>query len=119
MSSSLHLAHRWWAALDQADGQRVWQSRHSYLPRDLVESMANAGVPVVSDGRWSCVSIGPTGFTCRSQSSNSWTGCPRGRAGERHGGPADRAAVAELGSTQRHRAPHARRRPATPQPTTP
>jgi hypothetical protein len=25
--------------------------------------MANAGVPVVSDGRWSCVSIGPTGFT--------------------------------------------------------
>jgi hypothetical protein len=25
--------------------------------------MANAGIPVVSDGRWSCVSIGPTGFT--------------------------------------------------------
>jgi hypothetical protein len=25
--------------------------------------MANAGVPVVSDGRWSCVSVGPTGFT--------------------------------------------------------
>jgi hypothetical protein len=25
--------------------------------------MAKAGVPVVSDGRWSCVSVGPTGFT--------------------------------------------------------
>jgi hypothetical protein len=25
--------------------------------------MANAGVPVVSDGRWSCVGVGPTGFT--------------------------------------------------------
>ena len=25
--------------------------------------MANAGVPVVSDGRWCCVSVGPTGFT--------------------------------------------------------
>lgn len=63
MSNSLQLAHRWWADLGQADRQRVWDSRHSYLAGDLVESMAKAGVPVVSDGRWSCVSIGPTGFT--------------------------------------------------------
>ncbi|MGH3962175.1 MAG: hypothetical protein ACRDRY_02810 [Pseudonocardiaceae bacterium] len=63
MSNSLQLAHQWWDALNQADRQRVWDSRHSYLAGDLVESMANAGVPVVSDGRWSCVSVGPTGFT--------------------------------------------------------
>ncbi len=63
MSDSLQLAHQWWATLGQADRQRVWQSRHSYLAGDLVESMANAGVPVVSDGRWSCVGVGPTGFT--------------------------------------------------------
>jgi hypothetical protein len=63
MSDSLQLAHRWWAALDQVDRQRVWQSRHSYLAGDLVESLAKAGVPVISDGRWSCVSVGPTGFT--------------------------------------------------------
>ncbi len=63
MSDALQLAHQWWAALDPVDRQRVWQSRHSYLAGDLVESMANAGVPVVSDGRWSCVSVGPTGFT--------------------------------------------------------
>ena len=63
MSNSRQLAHRWWADLGQADRQRVWDSRHSYLAGDLVESMAKAGVPVVSDGRWSCVSIGPTGFT--------------------------------------------------------
>ncbi len=63
MSNSLQLAHQWWAALDPANRQRVWDSRHSYLAGDLVESMANAGVPVVSDGRWSCVSVGPTGFT--------------------------------------------------------
>ncbi len=63
MSTSLQLAHQWWADLDQVDRQRVWDSRHSYLAGDLVESMAKAGVPVVSDGRWSCVSIGPTGFT--------------------------------------------------------
>jgi hypothetical protein len=42
--------------------QRVY-ARDSYLADDLVESMANAGVPVISDGRWSCVSVGPTGFT--------------------------------------------------------
>ncbi|MGH3719512.1 MAG: hypothetical protein ACRDRI_11885 [Pseudonocardiaceae bacterium] len=59
----LQLARQWWAGLDQTDRQRVWDSRHSYLAGDLVESMANAGVPVVSDGRWSCVSVGPTGFT--------------------------------------------------------
>ncbi len=63
MSNSVHLARHWWGTLDQADRQRVWDSRHSYLAGDLVESMANAGVPVVSDGRWSCVSVGPTGFT--------------------------------------------------------
>jgi hypothetical protein len=63
MDSSLQLAHQWWATLDQSDRQRVWDARHSYLAGDLVESMARAGVPVVSDGRWSCVSIGPTGFT--------------------------------------------------------
>ena len=63
MSNSLQLAHQWWADLGPADRQRVWDSRHSYLAGDLVESMAKAGVPVVSDGRWSCVSIGPTGFT--------------------------------------------------------
>lgn len=63
MSTPLHLARLWWATLDQTDRQRVWDSRHSYLAVDLVESMANAGVPVVSDGRWSCVSVGPTGFT--------------------------------------------------------
>jgi hypothetical protein len=64
MSNSRHLAHEWWAALDEANRQRAWDSRHSYLAGDLVESMANAGVPVVSDGRWSCVSVGPTdGFT--------------------------------------------------------
>ncbi|MGH3870999.1 MAG: hypothetical protein ACRDSR_05705 [Pseudonocardiaceae bacterium] len=63
MTTSLQLAHQWWAALGQTDRQRVWESRHSYLAGDLVESMAKAGVPVVSDGRWSCVSVGPTGFT--------------------------------------------------------
>jgi hypothetical protein len=63
MSDSLQLAHQWWAALRPADRQRVWDARDSYLARDLVESMTNAGVPVVSDGRWSRVSIGPTGFT--------------------------------------------------------
>ena len=63
MSNSRQLAHQWWATLDQADRQRVWDSRHRYLAGDLVESMAKAGVPVVSDGRWSCVSVGPTGFT--------------------------------------------------------
>lgn len=63
MRDSLQLAHQWWATLDQADRQRVWDARHSYLAGDLVESMASAGVPVVSDGRWSCVGIGPTGFT--------------------------------------------------------
>ncbi|MDQ4102692.1 MAG: hypothetical protein M3186_02860 [Actinomycetota bacterium] len=63
MSSSLQLARQWWATLDQADRQRVWEARYSYLDGDLVESLAEAGVPVVSDGRWSCVSIGPTGFT--------------------------------------------------------
>ncbi len=63
MSNPLQLAHQWWATLDHTDRQRVWQARHSYLAGDLVESMAKAGVPVISDGRWSCVSIGPTGFT--------------------------------------------------------
>jgi hypothetical protein len=63
MSNSRQLAHQWWATLDQADRQRVWDSRYRYLAGDLVESMAKAGVPVVSDGRWSCVSVGPTGFT--------------------------------------------------------
>ena len=63
MSSSLQLARQWWATLGQADRQRVWEARYSYLDGDLVESLAEAGVPVVSDGRWSCVSIGPTGFT--------------------------------------------------------
>jgi hypothetical protein len=63
MSTPLQLAHQWWETLDQADRQRVWNARHSYLAGDLVESMANAGVPVVSDGRWSCVGVGPTGFT--------------------------------------------------------
>jgi hypothetical protein len=63
MSNSLQLARQWWATLDQVDRQRVWDSRHSYLAGDLVESIAKAGVPVVSDGRWSCVSVGPTGFT--------------------------------------------------------
>jgi hypothetical protein len=63
MSDSLRLAHQWWATLDPADRQRVWDARDSYLTGDLVESMANAGVPVISDGRWSCVSVGPTGFT--------------------------------------------------------
>ncbi len=63
MSTSLQLAHQWWAALDHTDRQRVWNDSHSYLAGDLVESMAKAGVPVVSDGRWSCVSVGPTGFT--------------------------------------------------------
>lgn len=63
MSNPLHLAHQWWATLDHADRQRVWKARHSYLAGDLVESMARAGVPVISDGRWSCVSVGPTGFT--------------------------------------------------------
>lgn len=63
MSNPLHLAHQWWATLNHADRQRVWKARHSYLAGDLVESMARAGVPVISDGRWSCVSVGPTGFT--------------------------------------------------------
>jgi hypothetical protein len=63
MSNSRQLAHQWWTTLDQVDRQRVWDSRHRYLAGDLVESMAKAGVPVVSDGRWSCVSVGPTGFT--------------------------------------------------------
>lgn len=63
MPSSLQLARQWWSTLDHTDRQRVWNSRHSYLAGDLVESMAKAGVPVVSDGRWSCVSVGPTGFT--------------------------------------------------------
>jgi len=63
MSTSAQLARRWWDTLDPADRQQVWDSRHGYLTGDLVESMANAGVPVVSDGRWCCVSVGPTGFT--------------------------------------------------------
>jgi len=63
MNSSLQRARQWWAGLDQADRQRVWDARHRYLASDLVESLADAGVPVVSDGRWSCVGIGPTGFT--------------------------------------------------------
>jgi hypothetical protein len=63
MSNSLQLAHHWWATLNSADRQRVWDARYSYLAGDLVESMAKAGVPVVSDGRWSCVTVGPTGFT--------------------------------------------------------
>jgi hypothetical protein len=63
MRDSLQLAHQWWATLNPSDRQRVWNARSGYLPGELVESMANAGVPVVSDGRWSCVSIGPTGFT--------------------------------------------------------
>lgn len=63
MNNSAQLARQWWDTLDPADRQRVWDCRHSYLAGDLVESMANAGVPVVSDGRWSCVSVGPTGFT--------------------------------------------------------
>jgi hypothetical protein len=63
MSNSAQLARQWWGTLDPADRQRVWDSRDSYLDGDLVESMANAGVPVISDGRWSCVSVGPTGFT--------------------------------------------------------
>lgn len=63
MSNSLHLARQWWASLNQTDRQRVWNARDSYLAGDLVESMARAGVPVVSDGRWTCVSVGPTGFT--------------------------------------------------------
>ncbi len=62
MNNSTQLTQQWWAQLDSTDRQRVWKRRHSYLPGDLVESMANAGVPVVSDGRWSCVSVGPTGF---------------------------------------------------------
>ncbi|MGH3767128.1 MAG: hypothetical protein ACRDS0_18845 [Pseudonocardiaceae bacterium] len=28
MSNSLQLAHQWWAALDQANRQRVWNSRY-------------------------------------------------------------------------------------------
>jgi hypothetical protein len=63
MSNSAQLARQWWSTLNPTDRQRVWASRHSYLAGDLVESMATAGVPVVSDGRWSCVSVGPTGFT--------------------------------------------------------
>ncbi len=63
MNNSTQLTQQWWAQLGSADRQRVWNRRHSYLPGDLVESMANAGIPVVSDGRWSCVSVGPTGFT--------------------------------------------------------
>jgi hypothetical protein len=50
MSNPLQLAHQWWATLDQADRQRVWNARDSYLAGDLVESMAKVGV-------------GPTGFT--------------------------------------------------------
>ncbi|HET9257518.1 MAG TPA: hypothetical protein VFO16_20275 [Pseudonocardiaceae bacterium] len=63
MTNPLQLARQWWSTLDHTDRQRVWNSRYSYLAGDLVESMAKAGVPVVSDGRWSCVSVGPTGFT--------------------------------------------------------
>jgi len=59
MGNSRQLAHQSWAALGQTNRQRVWDTRYSYLDGDLVESMANAGVPVVSDGRWSCVSVGP------------------------------------------------------------
>lgn len=63
MSDFNRLAQQWWAQLDPADRQRVWDSRHGYLPGDLVESMAEAGIPVVSDGCWHCVGVGPTGFT--------------------------------------------------------
>src|SRR5436305_15244917 len=63
MSTSAQLARQWWDTLHPADRQRLWDSRHSYLAGDLVESMANAGVPVISDGRRSCISVGPTGFT--------------------------------------------------------
>jgi hypothetical protein len=36
-SNSLQLAHQWWATLEPADRQRVWDARHSYLASDLVE----------------------------------------------------------------------------------
>src|SRR4051812_31967860 len=71
MNNSLQRAHQWWATLDQTSRQRVRDACHSYLDRDLVESMANAGVPVVSDGRWSCVSVGPTVSPYPLPSSNS------------------------------------------------
>jgi hypothetical protein len=63
MDDPLQLARQWWAHLNPTDRQRVWDSQHRYIATDLVESMANAGVPVVSDGRWYCISVGPTGFT--------------------------------------------------------
>jgi hypothetical protein len=63
MDHPLQLARQWWATLSPADRRRVWQSRDGYLAADLVESLARAGVPVVSDGRWCCVGVGPTGFT--------------------------------------------------------
>ncbi len=84
MSNSLQLAHQWWADLGQADRQRVWDSRHSYLAGDLVESMAKAGVPVVSDGRWSCVSIGPTGFTVPTAVEELLKGLSRTPDGDHH-----------------------------------
>lgn len=37
LNSSLQLAHHWWATLGQADRQRVWDGRHSYLAGDSVE----------------------------------------------------------------------------------
>ena len=83
MSNSLQLAHQWWADLGHADRQRVWDSRHSYLAGDLVESMAKAGVPVVSDGRWSCVSIGPTGFTVPTAVEQLLKGLSRTPDGDR------------------------------------
>ena len=83
MGNSLQLGHQWWAALGQADRQRVWDSRHSYLASDLVESMAKAGVPVVSDGRWSCVSIGPTGFTVPTAVEQLLKGLSRTPHGDR------------------------------------
>jgi hypothetical protein len=41
MNDSAQLARQWWGTLDPVDRQRVWDSRHSYLAGDLVESMAN------------------------------------------------------------------------------
>jgi hypothetical protein len=39
MSTPLQRAHEWWETLGQADRQRVWNARHSYLAGDLVEQL--------------------------------------------------------------------------------
>jgi hypothetical protein len=77
MSTPLQRAHEWWETLGQADRQRVWNARHSYLAGDLVESMANVGVPVAATAAGPVSVSDLPALPCRWPSNSSWNGCPR------------------------------------------